>query len=81
MEINAAHPKCGLSVMAITADLTARVFIELLETTESEQSRAAEKLLDTQDLFAQEVTMTFAFGVDAAMLGPHSAGLRCYSYA
>lgn len=70
-----------LSVVVNTADLTARVFISLARTTEYEQRRAAQNLLDTQDLFAKEVTMIFAFGLNAKILGTHSAGSRYYSYA
>lgn len=81
VEAIGARHVTDLSVVVDTVDFTARVFIALAQATEHEQRRAAQNLLDTQDLFSDEVTMVFSFGLNAEISGARSAGSRYYSYA
>jgi len=70
-----------LSVVVNPFDCSARVVVALQENTEKEQRRALEKLFDVQDLFFDEVSMSFAFGSDIDLPTAHLAGARQYSFA
>jgi len=81
--VDAIGPKhlAELSVVVSSIDMSARVTISLRENNEKEQRRALEKLFGVQELFFDDVSMTFGFGEDADLPAAQSTGSRQYSYA
>lgn len=70
-----------LTVVVMPIDWTARIAVSLESNTEKEQRRALEKLFDVQDLFFDDVSMTFVFGEDLDLPAAHQVGAQQYSYA
>lgn len=71
----------SLTVVTNANDMTARIAVELIDNNAETQAEALEELFSVQDLFFEEVSMTFAFGVDAIPDGVQVTGQRQYSYA
>lgn len=72
-----------LSIVVNSNDMSARIVVALRDNTDAEQRRALEKLFEVQELFFDDVSMTFGFGVDLDMPGV-DAGLgasRQFSFA
>jgi hypothetical protein len=70
-----------LSVVVNSNDMTARVVVKLRENSEAEQTHALESLFDVQELFFDEVSMTFAFGHDESLDEARAGVQRAYQYA
>lgn len=70
-----------LSVVLSPVDWTARIAVALADNSEKEQSRALDKLFEVQELFFDDVSMTFAFGADGDLPVAQTLGSRQYSYA
>lgn len=71
-----------LSVVVSPIDYTARVVVALRENTDKEQRRALEKFFEVQELFFDDVSMTFGFGTDVDLpTAKQAAGARQFSFA
>lgn len=70
-----------LSVVVSNIDLTARVTVALRENSDPEQRRALEQLFDVQELFFDDVSMTFAFGHHAGLTEAQTSEQRQFQFA
>lgn len=70
-----------LSVVVNGNDMTARVTVALRKNTDAEQQRALERLFDVQELFFDDASMTFAFGLDADLPAAHLSEQRQFQFA
>lgn len=70
-----------LSVVVNSNDMTARITVALRKNNDAEQRRALENLFDVQDLFFDDVSMTFAFGIDADLPAARLSEQRQFQFA
>ena len=70
----------ALAVVVNPIDLTARITVGLRENSDYEQQRALEALFEVQELFFEDASMTFGFGVDDG-LPTEGSTQRQYQFA
>lgn len=70
-----------LSVVLSNIDMTCRVVVALEKNTDKEQRRALNKLFEVQELFFDEVAMSFDFGTENDLPTAHLSSQRQYSFA
>lgn len=70
-----------LSVVLSGTDMTARIVVSLRENTQAEQDYALEELFNVQELFFDEVSMTFGFGTETELANAESTARRQFSFA
>lgn len=70
-----------LTVVLSSIDMTCRVVVALEKNTDKEQRRALNKLFDVQELFFDEVAMSFDFGIEDDLPSAQLSSQRQYSFA
>ena len=70
-----------LTVVVSPVDMTARVTIALQDNSEKEQRRALERVFEVQELFFDDVSMTFEFGTGDDLTDARLVGSGQFSYA